>query len=202
MNGPCNHSESSKSYRFRMATAHSPKWSSDFMDEGECDTCNAQEYEPIIKWRDLQRSAAQETCRWCYLMAKVISVLKIDANTNDMRFMRSISSTSSLDMILSGRRSTLVDIFVTQSEIAPAWIRKQRIPSASTSSLAALQWTKEWLDYCQGEHMMCRHAGSFDLPTRLIDVTPINEHGDVKLVLGSTILHSERYTGGLTLHPQ
>jgi hypothetical protein len=178
-----------------LSTVYSPRRSSDSRNEGECDICNALRAEWGIQWADLQRSAAQGLCKWCHLAAKAINVLNFDVNTGDIQVTRDSFDSCYFKVFSLGEGRVDVEIFVLQSEDVPAWIHKQRLPSGSTSSAAALRWTKEWIDHCEKEHMMCRHIGSFDLPTRLIDVTPINEHGDVKLVLRSAGLRSKKYTG-------
>jgi hypothetical protein len=72
-------------------------------------------------------------------------------------------------------------------------VPQRGIPSRDTSSESAIRWAKGWLDQCIGQHLRCKDEAQWALPTPVIDVTPLNDRGDVKLVDRANRMLTERY---------
>jgi hypothetical protein len=92
------------------------------------------------------------------------------------------------------RDSIRIELLVSNLEQEPPYeTLKLRIPSGDTSSDSALRWAQGWLDHCIRSHEKCNKDQESVLPTRVIDVTPINENGDVKLVDQAHLLPAALY---------
>ncbi|OCK85060.1 HET-domain-containing protein, partial [Lepidopterella palustris CBS 459.81] len=146
---------------------------------------------------DIKESAARGDCLCCSVTAEALGkIIPEEESVNIKRSLESAFARVSIDgpgEYLYRDAGFCLDIFTNETKNTPAWISKQRVPSGDTSSDAALDWAKVWLDYCQREHEKCQLGEGLSFPTRIIEVTPFNERGDVRLIDQACRLPFDRY---------